>query len=166
MIVWFFSKFRSKMLLIKINQNYNECSKNSMDCMDHHDCVGWHWFVIIRGAWQLYHIMWRVIFHFKFLPSENHGWKPKNCNFSNVLFLHVIIALNADNLAANRIVYVAATGVVDFAGLILSMTLLKFFGRKISSCGLFALSGFFLLSLIIIPRGNYLIRNNHVFLFN
>lgn len=35
----------------------------------------------------------------------------------------------------------------------LSMTLLKFFGRKISSCGLFALSGFFLLSLIVLPRG-------------
>lgn len=47
----------------------------------------------------------------------------------------------------------AATGAVDFASLILSMTLLNFFGRKISSCGLFALSGFFLLSLIVIPRG-------------
>lgn len=62
-------------------------------------------------------------------------------------------ALNADNLAANRVVYVAATGAVDFSSLILSMTLLNFFGRKISSCGLFALSGFFLLSLIVIPRG-------------
>lgn len=61
--------------------------------------------------------------------------------------------MNADNLAADRVVYVASTGAVDFASLILSMTLLKFFGRKISSCGLFALAGIFLLSLIVIPRG-------------
>lgn len=62
--------------------------------------------------------------------------------------------MNADNLAANRVVYVAATGAVDFVSLMLSMTLLKFFGRKISSCGLFALSGLFLLSLIVLPRDN------------
>lgn len=66
---------------------------------------------------------------------------------------YYVTALNADNLAANRVIYVAATGAVDFVSLILSMTLLKFFGRKISSCGLFAMSGFFLLSLIVLPRG-------------
>ncbi|XP_031618292.1 organic cation transporter protein isoform X1 [Contarinia nasturtii] len=67
---------------------------------------------------------------------------------------YYVTALNADNLAADRVTYVASTGAVDFTSLILSMTLLNFFGRKISSCGLFALSGFFLLSLIIIPRDN------------
>lgn len=64
-----------------------------------------------------------------------------------------ILALNADNLAANRVVYVAATGTVDIFAYILSIILLNFFGRKMSSCGLFGLSGFFLLSLIFVPRG-------------
>lgn len=68
--------------------------------------------------------------------------------------LAVFLALNADNLAANRVVYVASTGAVDFVSYILSIILLNFFGRKLSSCGLFALSGFFLLSLLMVPRGN------------
>lgn len=61
--------------------------------------------------------------------------------------------MNADNLAANRVVYVAATGCVDFVSYILSIILLSFFGRKVSSCGLFGLAGFFLLSLLIVPKG-------------
>lgn len=69
-------------------------------------------------------------------------------------------ALNADNLAANRVVYVAATGAVDFVSYILSIVLLTFFGRKLSSCGLFALSGFFLLTLIVIPKGKIEFINN------
>lgn len=64
------------------------------------------------------------------------------------------LALNADNLAANRVTYVAATGAVDIVGYILSIVLLNFFGRKMSSCGLFGLSGIFLLSLCFVPRGN------------
>lgn len=61
--------------------------------------------------------------------------------------------MNADNLAADRVVYVASTGLVDLVSYVLSIILLSFFGRKMSSCGLFALSGFFLLSLIVVPRG-------------
>ena len=66
---------------------------------------------------------------------------------------YYVTALNADNLAANRVVYVAATGCVDFISYILSIILLRFFGRKVSSCGLFAMSGIFLLSLLVVPRG-------------
>lgn len=65
----------------------------------------------------------------------------------------IIIALNADNLAANRVVYVASTGCVDLFSYMLSILLLRFFGRKVSSCALFALAGFFLLSLLFVPRG-------------
>lgn len=67
--------------------------------------------------------------------------------------IYYILALNADNLAANRVVYVAATGCVDFVSYILSIILLKFFGRKVSICGLFTMSAFFLLILLIVPRG-------------
>lgn len=79
------------------------------------------------------------------LPSSSFVW----------LHLAFALALNADNLAANRVIYVAATGAVDILAYILSIILLNFFGRKLSSCGLFGLSGFFLLSLIFVPRGEF-----------
>lgn len=121
--------------------------------MEIRDYVEWHWFVTIHGAWQRCHTMWlvnRYYVYFSYYATDNFPYILSNV-FRNITIFS--IALNADNLAANRVVYVAATGAVDFSSLILSMTLLNFFGRKISSCGLFALSGFFLLSLIVIPRG-------------
>lgn len=74
--------------------------------------------------------------------------------FAYLLIDFICVALNADNLAANRVVYVAATGCVDLLSYVLSIVLLRFFGRKVSSCALFALSGFFLLSLLFVPRGS------------
>lgn len=66
---------------------------------------------------------------------------------------YYVTAINADNLSANRVVYVAATGGVDIAGIIVSMVLLRFMGRKPSIFVLYALSGTCLLSLLAIPRG-------------
>lgn len=74
--------------------------------------------------------------------------------------MFLVLALNADNLAANRVIYVTATGCVDLVSYVLSIVLLRFFGRKKSSCGLFALSGFFLLSLLAVPRS---IQNRNKF---
>lgn len=71
--------------------------------------------------------------------------------------------MNADNLAADRVIYVTATGCVDLLSYVLSIVLLRFFGRKVSSCGLFALSGFFLLSLLAVPRSK-LSHQNYKFI--
>lgn len=62
-------------------------------------------------------------------------------------------AINADNLSANRVVYVAATGGVDITGIVASMILLRFVGRKLSIFLLYALSSLCLLILLAIPRG-------------
>lgn len=53
-----------------------------------------------------------------------------------------------------------ATGCVDLVSYVVSIVLLRFFGRKVSSCGLFALSGFFLLSLLAVPRSKYRKHNS------
>lgn len=82
--------------------------------------------------------------------NSKYCWCPTT-SFNT--FCMNFLALNADNLAANRVVYVASTGCVDLLSYVLSIVLLRFFGRKVSSCALFALAGFFLLSLLFVPRG-------------
>lgn len=84
-----------------------------------------------------------------------HGYDERlhfDTTYGDIFIEIFLIALNADNLAANRVIYVTATGCVDIVSYILSIILLRYFGRKVSSCGLFALSGFFLLSLLVVPR--------------
>lgn len=74
-----------------------------------------------------------------------------------LIFQFVHIALNADNLAANRVVYVAATGGVDILGISLSIFLLRIMGRKPSICALFALAGSCLLALLGIENSTWIV---------
>lgn len=68
---------------------------------------------------------------------------------------YYVTAINADNLSANRVVYVAATGGVDIASIIASMILLRFVGRKLSIFILYLLSSACLLILLAISRGKF-----------
>lgn len=67
---------------------------------------------------------------------------------------YYVTALNADNFAANRNVYVATTGTVDFISYILSMVVLAYFGRKSTSFCLFLYAGICLLVVLAIPKEN------------
>ncbi|KAJ6638868.1 Organic cation transporter protein, partial [Pseudolycoriella hygida] len=76
------------------------------------------------------------------------------CHFSFFVssLSYYVTALNADNLSANRVVYVASTGFVDIFAYLCTIIILKFVGRKYSTFSLFAFSGLCLLSLLAIPR--------------
>lgn len=63
-------------------------------------------------------------------------------------------ALNADNLTSNRVMYVAATGLVDIVAYIFTVVILKFVGRKVSSFVLFAFAGLCLMGLLAIDQRN------------
>ncbi|KAL1390317.1 hypothetical protein pipiens_012432 [Culex pipiens pipiens] len=67
---------------------------------------------------------------------------------------YYVTALNADNFAANRNVYVATTGTVDIISYILSMVVLAYFGRKSTSFCLFLYAGICLLVVLAIPKEN------------
>ncbi|XP_058450230.1 organic cation transporter protein [Malaya genurostris] len=67
---------------------------------------------------------------------------------------YYVTALNADNFAANRNVYVATTGSVDIVAYILSMIVLAYFGRKSTSFCFFLYAGICLLVVLAIPREN------------
>ncbi|XP_058811839.1 organic cation transporter protein [Topomyia yanbarensis] len=65
---------------------------------------------------------------------------------------YYVTALNADNFAANRNVYVATTGSVDILAYIVSMIVLAYFGRKSTSFCFFLYAGICLLVVLAIPR--------------
>uniref|UniRef100_A0A182T9P4 Major facilitator superfamily (MFS) profile domain-containing protein n=1 Tax=Anopheles maculatus TaxID=74869 RepID=A0A182T9P4_9DIPT len=67
---------------------------------------------------------------------------------------YYVTALNADNFAANRNVYVATTGSVDIVAYILSMIVLAYFGRRSSSFCFFLYAGICLLVVLAIPQDN------------
>lgn len=60
--------------------------------------------------------------------------------------------MNADNFAANRVVYVASTGLVDTAGYLTTIVFCRYMGRKLSCWILFLLAGLALLVVFFIPR--------------
>ncbi|XP_055370812.1 organic cation transporter protein [Condylostylus longicornis] len=66
---------------------------------------------------------------------------------------YYVTALNADNLAANRYMYVAITGLVDIPSYILPMILLKFMGRRKAATTMFAIAGISLLLVLAVPQG-------------
>lgn len=65
-------------------------------------------------------------------------------------------ALNADNLSANKVIYVAATGCTDLLGCAVTIFVLKHLGRKSSSCILFAVTSLSMLTLLVVPFGKWL----------
>ncbi|XP_055585439.1 organic cation transporter protein [Uranotaenia lowii] len=65
---------------------------------------------------------------------------------------YYVTALNADNFAANRNVYVATTGSVDILAYIISMIVLAYFGRKSTSFCFFLYAGVCLLVVLAVPR--------------
>ncbi|XP_058130471.1 organic cation transporter protein [Anopheles ziemanni] len=67
---------------------------------------------------------------------------------------YYVTALNADNFAANRNVYVATTGSVDIVAYILSIIVLAYFGRRSSSFCFFLYAGICLLVVLAIPETN------------
>uniref|UniRef100_A0A182RHY7 MFS domain-containing protein n=1 Tax=Anopheles funestus TaxID=62324 RepID=A0A182RHY7_ANOFN len=67
---------------------------------------------------------------------------------------YYVTALNADNFAANRNVYVATTGSVDIVAYILSMIVLAYFGRRSSSFCFFLYAGVCLLVVLAFPQDN------------
>lgn len=74
-----------------------------------------------------------------------------------VIFILAIIyyinsAINADNLSANRVVYVSATGIVDFLGYVGSILWLTYVGRKWGCFSFYALASACMLLLLVIPR--------------
>lgn len=71
---------------------------------------------------------------------------------------YYITAINADNLSANRYIYVACTGLVDIPAYIIPIFILKYTGRRLSSFGLYLAAGLSLLAVLAIPRGNFIVR--------
>ncbi|XP_055630552.1 organic cation transporter protein isoform X2 [Toxorhynchites rutilus septentrionalis] len=65
---------------------------------------------------------------------------------------YYVTALNADNFAANRNIYVATTGSVDIIAYILSIIALAYFGRKSTSFCFFLYAGICLLVVLAVPK--------------
>jgi hypothetical protein len=65
-----------------------------------------------------------------------------------------ILALNAENFKANIYIYVAMTGSVDIIGYIVSMIILRYMGRRLSSAMLFSMAGVSLLIVLGIPKSS------------
>lgn len=89
---------------------------------------------------------------FKFICLTN----PLNC------YYFVLLALNGDNISADRYVYIALNGVVEGIAYVATVPLLIYVGRKKAVSGLFFLSGMLQLSLFTISHeGRY---NNIMFI--
>ncbi|XP_065072547.1 organic cation transporter protein [Ochlerotatus camptorhynchus] len=67
---------------------------------------------------------------------------------------YYVTALNADNFAANRNVYVATTGSVDILAYIISMIVLAYYGRRSTSFCFFMYAGICLLAMLGISKEN------------
>lgn len=67
------------------------------------------------------------------------------------------LALNGDNITANRYIYVASNGVVEALAYLSTVPLLLYVGRKKATSGLFFASGILQLSLLAIPQGKLLL---------
>ncbi|GAB0091497.1 organic cation transporter protein [Sergentomyia squamirostris] len=65
---------------------------------------------------------------------------------------YYITAINADNLSANRYLYVAFTGLVDIPAYIIPIFILKYSGRRMSSFGLYLMAGLSLLAVLAVPK--------------
>lgn len=62
-------------------------------------------------------------------------------------------AINADNLSANKVIYVLATGGVDLLAVFVNIGLLSNVGRRWGCLLSFGLSGICMLVLLSIPSG-------------
>ncbi|XP_050060204.1 organic cation transporter protein-like isoform X4 [Aphis gossypii] len=67
---------------------------------------------------------------------------------------YYVIALNGDNITADRYIYVALNGVVEGLAYLSTIPLLLYVGRKIAVSGLFFASGILQLALLTIPQEN------------
>lgn len=67
-----------------------------------------------------------------------------------------MLTINADNLSANKVFYVLATGGVDLIALFANITLLGNLGRRWGCTLSFGLSGLCMMALLIVPQGNIL----------
>uniref|UniRef100_A0A336N5D9 CSON006806 protein n=1 Tax=Culicoides sonorensis TaxID=179676 RepID=A0A336N5D9_CULSO len=66
-------------------------------------------------------------------------------------FSYYVIALNADNLSANRYIYIAMVGLFEIPSCIVPIAIMRFFGRRYTSLILFYSAGMSLLALFLIP---------------
>uniref|UniRef100_A0A6M2DXK0 Putative synaptic vesicle transporter svop n=1 Tax=Xenopsylla cheopis TaxID=163159 RepID=A0A6M2DXK0_XENCH len=62
------------------------------------------------------------------------------------------MALNVDNFAADRYIYVALTGALEIPSYFVPLPMLKFFGRRIINFILFMVASLCLLSILAIPQ--------------
>lgn len=67
---------------------------------------------------------------------------------------YYVTALNA-NIGSDRYTYVAATGTVDILGYLSLILILRYVGRRYSCSALFFLAGSALLSVLLVPTGEY-----------
>lgn len=67
-----------------------------------------------------------------------------------------LLALNGDNITADRYTYVALNGVVEGLAYMTTVPLLLYVGRKITVSGLFFVSGILQLALLTIPQGKHI----------
>ncbi|XP_050521701.1 organic cation transporter protein isoform X3 [Daktulosphaira vitifoliae] len=67
---------------------------------------------------------------------------------------YYVIALNGDNLTADRYLYVSLNGIVEGFAYIATIPLLFYVGRKVATSSLYFLSGVLLVVLLAVPKGN------------
>lgn len=109
--------------------------------MENQKCDEWRSRATSCGVWYHFATTSQV-----FITSHIDNRAHNPCSF--------FAALNANNLAANRFVYVLITGCVDLPCYLLPMILLRFMGRKTAAFTLFTLAGISLLIVLAIPQGS------------
>jgi len=70
-----------------------------------------------------------------------------------IMLLYYYLALNGDNITADRYVYVALNGIFESVSYLFTVPLLIYVGRKKAVSCLFFLSGILQLILLAIPQG-------------
>lgn len=76
--------------------------------------------------------------------------------FTNYYFN--LLALNGDNITADKYTYTALNGVVEGISYVFTVPLLLYTGRKKAVSGLFFASGILQLAMSFIPKGIYFIK--------
>lgn len=95
--------------------------------------------------YKLYHI--HLYVQFKYKNYQNNSVNLIICNY------YIFLALNGDNITADRYIYVASNGIVEGLAYLTTIPLLLYIGRKKAVSGLFFSSGILQISLLAISKG-------------
>lgn len=102
----------------------------------------------------------RVAFvcHFAYFSSAFSYYVTGNLNLTYEIYIELDLiseysAINADNLSANKVIYVLSTGGVDFLAVFVNIGVFRNLGRRWACMIAFGLAGICMFALLVLPQG-------------